>query len=111
MKNPCKKCNAKCCKYIAIEIDYPKEKEDLEDLKWYVLHKNIKLYIDNDDDFILEFKTKCKALDKDNMCKIYKKRPKICRNYKTNNCENNEGDTHKILFKTPKDIENYFKSL
>lgn len=107
--NHCLNCDAKCCKYIALELDFPENKNDIEDLKWYILHQNVEIYIDHDDDLILEFKTKCKALDKNNQCKIYSKRPSICRKHNAKDCENNEGKSFKVLFKTPEDIENYFK--
>ena len=34
----CEGCDAKCCKHVAVEIDEPEEKEDFENIKWYVCH-------------------------------------------------------------------------
>jgi len=52
--------------------------------------------------------SKCKYLDKKGKCKIYNKRPHVCKISKVSECERNIEET-KVLFKTPKDLEKYMK--
>ena len=44
----CEGCDAMCCKYIAMEIDCPEDAEDFEDIKWYVCHKNVNVFVDQE---------------------------------------------------------------
>ena len=105
----CKSCKAKCCKYVATEIDKPKNKEEFEEIIWYLLHENIEVFIESGDWYI-QFNTSCKALDKDNKCSYYEKRPQICRDLKVGECEHHgDIDENDITFKTPKDFVDYMK--
>jgi uncharacterized protein len=106
----CDKCNGLCCRRIAIRIEPPTSKSDFEDVKWYLYHENLSVYIDNEDDWLVLVPNKCKHLDSKGMCKIYDKRPPVCRNSKVSDCEKNIEET-KIMFKTPEDLEKYRKSL
>ncbi len=97
-KKLCKGCT-KCCEHIAIQIDKPKSKEDFHHIMWYLLHENIKVYIDYDNDWIIEFQTKCKALDNKGLCKVYSTRPNICKEYTQQDCEKHgAGDYYKHMF-------------
>ena len=103
----CKQCT-KCCRHIAIELDKPKSKADFKELIWYVMHKDVLVFVDHDNEWFVEFKTNCKALTKQRRCSIYDQRPDICRDYDPEECEKNgEGSPYKLLFKTKKDIEKY----
>ncbi len=63
-----------------------------------------------DGDWYICFQSKCRYLDGDNKCTIYDRRPRICRGYKTNNCEfTGEGEAYDMKFKKPEDIEEYAK--
>ena len=105
----CDKCPAKCCRYVAIELDEPEDGDDFEDIKWYVSHENIIVGIDNDGDWLIEFKTNCKHI-KDNKCSIYEKRPQVCRDHELDSCEmNGEGDPYEIIFRNIKDVEDYME--
>lgn len=108
MKNLCNGCDL-CCRHVAIEIDPPEDKEGWNNIIWYVMHENIFVGIDEDNDWLIEFKTKCKALNKHN-CKIYKDRPNICRSYSIENCEiSGEGSPYKVLFTKREDVLEYCK--
>lgn len=85
-KKTCDNCDGKCCKYVAIEIDTPETKEDFENLRWYVAHKNVNVYVDEDEVWHVEFITTCEFLGESNKCKIYEKRPEICREYDHDEC-------------------------
>ena len=99
----------KCCTYIGTKIDTPEDKEDFENIIWYLLHENVHVYIDNDDDWILEFRTRCKALDKDNMCRIHERKPGICIEHDPSSCERNSecdnGEKHS--FHSVRDFKRY----
>jgi len=108
----CNECDGKCCKYVATELDEPKTKRDFDDLKWFLCHKNVLVYIDNEDEWIVEFQTICKYLDEHNKCKIYEERPKICREHDVDDCDiNGTGKPHKILFKELKDVDRYYEEV
>lgn len=79
--NQCQKCRGECCKHLALQIDTPTEADDFENLKWYITHKDVKIFID-EGDWYLEFNTTCKYLNSKNYtCNIYEKRPAVCRDY------------------------------
>lgn len=104
----CEGCSL-CCRYVALEIDTPEDSEDIDQIRWYVLHKNVWVFIDHDDSWNLQFNTPCEKLD-ENLCSIYEKRPQICRSYSTENCERyGEGDSFKVLFRNLEDFEKWLK--
>lgn len=108
----CQECNAKCCRYVSTEIDRPASKEDFDDIKWFLCHKNVIVYIDNEDEWVVEFKTECKYLDENKKCKIYDKRPRICREHDTEDCDvNGSGEDCKVLFKEPEEIDRYYEEV
>lgn len=105
----CKGCNAKCCRYIATEIDKPEKKKDFENILWYLLHKNVEVFIE-DGLWFVQFLTDCNQLDKDGNCNIYFKRPKICRDLSIKNCERyGKGQPYDKIFKKPEDLIKYMK--
>jgi len=78
---PCKKCGSKCCKYVATGIDTPTSAREFDQIRWYLLHENVHVFIDCDDVWHLEFVTRCGSLDKNGRCTAYEARPEICRVY------------------------------
>ncbi len=56
-------------------------------------------------------KTKCQYLLSDNRCKIYFNRPKICRDYSTDECEYEEDWSFDKAFETPEQIWEYAEAL
>ena len=38
-----------CCTYVSLEIDAPKTETDYDVIRWYLAHRNINIYIDDDD--------------------------------------------------------------
>lgn len=106
----CENCQAYCCKYVSVGIDAPKTLEDFDEIRWLVAHENVIVYKDNEGDWLVLFKTKCKNLTKNNLCAIYPTRMKVCKKHDWTSCEvNGEGLTEVILFKTMKDVEDYVK--
>jgi len=110
--NQCDDCGAKCCKHIAIEIDKPEDWEDFENVKWYMIHQDVEVYIDNEEDWIVELKTTCKYLGENDKCTNYENRPQVCRDYSSENCvKYGEGDYFIKKFDTIEDIEAYKKEI
>ncbi len=106
----CIKCKAKCCRYVALDIDKPTCKRDYDNIRWYLMHDNIQVFIDDEGTWTLEFITNCQNLLPDYRCSNYAKRPKICRDYpnQESSCEYlGSGLHYKKLFKKPQDFERY----
>ncbi|NCC53062.1 MAG: hypothetical protein EOM20_17875 [Spartobacteria bacterium] len=78
---PCHACDALCCRYVAIQIDKPTEKRDFDNIRWYLLHKNVQVFRDLEKDWFIEFITPCEQLGPDNACLVYDQRPRICREH------------------------------
>ncbi len=82
----CDQCVALCCRYYAFQIETPKTKRDFEDMRWFLLHEDSVIYVE-DKAWYLQVNRKCKELLPDNRCGIYHNRPTICREYSTNGCD------------------------
>lgn len=87
----CEHCTAACCKYIALPIDKPTDKEDFDFIRWYLIHQNVSVFVE-DGDWYISFQSTCRHLLPDNRCGIYETRPQICRDYTTDNCDYHSGD-------------------
>ena len=82
----CEKCVALCCRYFALPLDNPTDVEDYDNIRWYLMHENVVVFIENEQWFIGVL-NRCKHLQADNRCGVYETRPRICRSYTTDNCE------------------------
>lgn len=108
----CENCDGKCCKYVAMEIDTPEDISDFEDIKWYVCHKNINVFVDEDHVWHVEFLTQCEHLGENNECLIYEKRPSICREHSHEECLFHNNDYKEIYsFSCIEDVEKYIKDV
>ncbi|HBN78780.1 MAG TPA: zinc/iron-chelating domain-containing protein [Planctomycetaceae bacterium] len=102
----CDHCTAKCCRYFALPIDTPDSREELENLRWYLLHDNVSIFVD-EETWYLMVHTTCKKLRDDNLCGIYETRPQICRDYSTDNCEYDGDGCYDQLFETAEQMGEY----
>lgn len=105
-ENLCEYCTAKCCRYFALPIDTPEEFEDLEYIRWYLLHDRASVFKE-DDDWYLLVHTVCEHLQPDNRCGIYATRPQICREYTTDNCEYDDNWTYDFYLETADQVWEY----
>ena len=96
----CLECDSECCKAIVVEIDDPKEDFEvwMDEARWMLAHENVMIYEDGDNNWHVEFATKCRNLTDDGKCAIYDKRMNVCRNHKDDECEKN-GSYYKRIFK------------
>ena len=101
----CEHCTAACCRYVAVPIDAPTTARDFNDMRWYVLHENIAVFIEEGEWFI-QFHTPCQEIEPDGRCGIYETRPTICREYTTKECDYHVGDPESApsYFDNPEDL-------
>lgn len=98
-----------CCNYVTMEIGKPGSVRAKDEYRWYLLHRNVDIYIDNDDDWYILFKTPCDRLGEDGICGIYEFRPNICRDYSAEACSRT-GKDHKYLFTTPEEMDRFLEA-
>jgi Fe-S-cluster containining protein len=87
----CEYCTAVCCRYIALPIETPEEHGEFDDVRWYLMHENVSVFVE-DGEWYICFSTTCRHLQPDHRCGVYETRPRICRNYSTSNCDYHSGD-------------------
>lgn len=87
----CEHCTGVCCRYVALPIETPQTPEDFDDIRWYLLHENISVFVE-DGEWYINMATPCRHLQPDNRCGIYARRPRICRAYGEDNCDYHSGD-------------------
>ena len=76
----------KCCTYLAQKIPGPRSRDDFDHLLWQLAHENIQAYKDSDGWFLL-INNRCTKLGDDGRCRIYDRRPQVCRDYSNDYCE------------------------
>jgi len=105
----CDQCSALCCRYFVLEIDKPETRRAYDDIRWYLIHENVLVLIEKKK-WYLGIYSRCKHLQQDNRCGIYETRPKICREYSTDNCDYHGGEYDwDILFSSAEQLEKYGK--
>lgn len=114
---PCHACSALCCRYYALELDPPEDKEDFDTFRWYLMHGTRSWIWYEDGDWYLQVDDACRFLGPSNECTIYDKRPQICRDYGLPEGRENPDDPlcdyfsqgihHDLEFRTPEEIEAY----
>ena len=103
----CEHCTGVCCRYIALPIDTPKTRRDFDDMRWYVMHRGVSVFVD-EGDWYIQFTSPCENLLPDNRCAVYDRRPAICREYKAGDCDYEGGDYHyEVHLRTAREVEQY----
>jgi len=105
-KNICIDCPAYCCRDLSIPTKKPKNKHEIEEIKWYLHFNTVQVYIRSRRWYLL-IKGKCMYLGKNNLCKIYDDRHQVCRDHTSGFCEIN-GDWYDCIFTSPDEIEKFF---
>lgn len=104
--NPCAGCDH-CCRYVAVDIPTPRTKRDFDNIRWYVLHKNVSVFADWEGNWMVQFDTPCEWLV-EGQCTHYEFRPHICREYDPAECERYcTTPAEKVLIRTEQDLERY----
>ena len=106
-KTLCDKCTGLCCRYFALPIEEPEDWEDYDDIRWYLCHKGITVFVE-DGEWYINIKNKCRHLNSEYKCDIYNKRPRICRQYTTKDCDMVDGEyDYELHFTNDKQMEEY----
>lgn len=104
----CEHCTAACCRYLAIPLDVPSNKRDYDDIRWYLMHNKVTVFVE-DDEWYIQWQTTCNNLGDDNLCQVYETRPAICGEYEAQDCDYAGGSYgYDHLFTHPKQIEEYY---
>ncbi|MFC1697886.1 YkgJ family cysteine cluster protein [Nanoarchaeota archaeon] len=105
----CDNCDGRCCRTFALHLQTPRTKEDYLDIKWILLHKPVKVYIDNEDDWLAMLDIPCSKLDlKTGACTDYENRPPMCRKSDLKDCEMNVKEM-KVVFNNVKEYEKWLE--
>jgi uncharacterized protein len=111
VKALCEDCRGLCCRYVALPIDKPKTKNDYDDIRWYLAHEGISVFVE-DGDWYINIDNRCRFLTSNNQCAMYERRPKICRGYSMKNCDLRDGEyDYKHHFKTLEEFERYLTKI
>lgn len=103
----CDQCSALCCRYFALPIDIPDCRKDFDNIRWYLVHENVVVFVEKKQWYI-GIMNRCKHLQADNRCGIYETRPQLCRGYSTDNCDYHGGDYgYEHLFTSADDLWTY----
>jgi Fe-S-cluster containining protein len=106
----CAHCPAKCCRYFALPIEKPTDWEDFEFIRWFLLHDRASVFTE-DGEWYLLVHNKCNKLGDDNLCRTYETRPKICRDYTTDNCEYEDDWVYDHYWETPDQVLEYAEAV
>jgi len=109
-KSQCDACTGLCCRYFALPIETPEDRGDYDDIRWFLCHKGISVFVE-DGDWYINIENRCRHLsNKDNRCMIYNKRPRICRGYSHDDCDFVEGEyDYELHFTDDRQMEEYIK--
>lgn len=100
----CEHCTAACCHYLALPIDQPETRRDFDDMRWYLMHDGVTIFVE-EGDWYIQTRTTCRHLREDFECGIYQTRPSICREYKAQDCDYLGGQyKYDHLFAKPEEI-------
>ncbi len=105
----CEHCTATCCRYVALPIDHPRTPADFDDVRWFLVHAGVSVFVE-DGDWYIAFETPCRYLQPDHHCAIYATRPAICRRYSTEDCDYHSGDYGwEQHFTSPEHLDEYVR--
>ena len=102
----CDHCAGKCCRYFSLPIETPESWDDYDAIRWYLAHGQTLVYVEKETWYLVVM-TRCQYLTVEDRCQIYWSRPKICREYTTDDCEYDDDWIFDKVFETPEQIWEY----
>jgi len=88
-------------------LDPPTTAGAFDDIRWYLMHRDVTVFVD-DGQWFLQVDRPCKHILPDNRCGAYENRPRVCRKYKTQDCDYHQGDYgYDQYFTTAEALEEY----
>ncbi|MDD4889358.1 MAG: hypothetical protein PHU85_05465 [Phycisphaerae bacterium] len=104
----CRLCGGRCCTYLVVQIDRPRTKLDLDEIRWWLAHHNVQVFIDNDDGtWNAQFHTPCRHLTPRGRCRTYATRFNVCREHASENCEMSAAQMAERCFASVEDFDRY----
>ena len=82
---------------------------DFDHMRWYLIHGKTAIFVDDGTWFLMVF-ADCEHLDGHN-CGAYEKRPNICREYSTDNCEYGDEGVYDKFFETAEQVWEYAEAV
>lgn len=101
----CRNCPALCCHGLVMPINKPRAADDIFELKWKLQYETVRVYVRSHRWYLL-IEGRCTCLTRDNLCRIYAKRPRRCREHNPPECER-YGKFYDALITTPEELEAY----
>ena len=86
-------------------IDKPKTPEEVEELKWHVQYGTVSVFIRSYRWYLL-VEGRCQYLSRNNLCKIYDRRPDRCRRHNPPDCEQ-FADFYDVMIATPEELTDH----
>ena len=80
---------AKCCTYVGVGINTPRNVRYATDVLWYLYHENVSVHLDSEGDWMVIFESRCRQLKDNLLCGVYENRPVVCREFDNAVCEVN----------------------
>lgn len=106
----CDHCVGKCCRYFSLPIETPTTWDDYDSIRWYLSHGLTLVYVEKGTWYLVVM-TKCKYLMDDMRCRIYLNRPRICKEYTTDECEYDTDWGFEKVFETSEQIWEYAEAV
>ena len=106
----CDHCTGKCCRYFSLPIATPRTWDDYDSIRWYLAHGRTLVYVEKKTWYLVVM-TRCQYLTRDDRCAIYYNRPRICREYTTDECEYDDDWHFEKVFETPEQIWEYAEAV
>ena len=107
----CTSCAAKCCRYFALPIDTPTTWKDFDSIRWFLLHDRVdgvprRRHVVSSGPYGVPA-PRCGA----SAARFMQARPKICRDYSTNDCEYRNDWVYDRYLETPEQVEEYAEAV
>src|ERR1044072_5212956 len=77
----------RCCTYIAIEVDAPRQSWEYDQCLWMLHHEGIEMYVERPEKWFVHVATRCRQLEHNGRCAIHGRHPALCREYDPRGCE------------------------
>jgi Fe-S-cluster containining protein len=106
----CDHCTAKCCRYFALPIDTPQRRKDFDYIRWFLLHGDVAVFVEEGHWYLL-VNNVCRHLADDHRCGIYATRPRVCREYSTDDCEYGDESVYEKYLETPEQVQEYVEAV
>jgi hypothetical protein len=74
--HPCFQC-VQCCSYVAIEIDAPTSMKEYDYIVWYLVHRDVSVFVDWEGSWFIKFESRCEHLTARGSCDRYSSRPHL----------------------------------